>query len=92
MYLLRQWVDCYFPKGTSISDPEGGFVLWVELPSGYDVVAIYKRAYEKNISITPGVIFSTQKAYKNHMRLSCASVDVPQLKESIKKLATIISD
>lgn len=28
-----------FPKGTAISQPRGGFFLWVQLPDGVDAVS-----------------------------------------------------
>lgn len=30
--LMTEWVSRYFPAGTRVSKPQGGFTLWVELP------------------------------------------------------------
>lgn len=30
-----------FPKGTRVTDPPGGFILWVELPGGIDAQALF---------------------------------------------------
>jgi DNA-binding transcriptional MocR family regulator len=61
----------YFPEGTKISRPAGGYVLWVELPETVDAVKLYRAAVSKNISIVPGVIFSASGRFRNHIRISC---------------------
>src|SRR5690606_15770298 len=43
-----------FPAGTRVSQPAGGFILWVELPRGVDTRLLQKRALEKRISVAPG--------------------------------------
>lgn len=60
----------YFPPGTRISRPQGGIVVWVELPSQMDSRELFKRAISKGISILPGVFFSAQGLYKNYIRIS----------------------
>ncbi|RYZ27273.1 MAG: PLP-dependent aminotransferase family protein, partial [Sphingobacteriales bacterium] len=39
----RAIVD-YFPEGTMASRPQGGYVLWVELPKPLDTMALYDKA------------------------------------------------
>ena len=34
----------YFPKGTKVTRPAGGFVLWVELPPKVDALELFRRA------------------------------------------------
>ena len=59
-----------FPRGTKISDPSGGGVLWVELPSGIDGYQLFKTAMQHEISIAPGDLFSPSAKYKNFVRIS----------------------
>src|SRR6201999_114485 len=47
-----------FPAGTRVSKPTGGFVLWVELATGFDAIGLQRRALERGIAIAPGSIFS----------------------------------
>jgi DNA-binding transcriptional MocR family regulator len=61
----------YFPPGTKISRPAGGYVLWVELPSTIDCVNLYRAALAENIHIVPGAIFSASGQFRNHIRISC---------------------
>ncbi len=61
-----------FPAGVRVSRPQGGFVLWVELPENVDALELHRRALEEKISIAPGSVFSAQGAqFKNFIRVSC---------------------
>ena len=64
-------VSRYFPSGTKITRPQGGYVLWVELPRTVDSLELHRRALAQKISIAPGPIFSAKQKYKNFIRLSC---------------------
>lgn len=61
----------YFPEGTKLSVPQGGFVLWVELPEQVDTNEIFPLALKKKISFSPGSIFTSQEKYSNCMRINC---------------------
>src|SRR5206468_112671 len=41
----------------TISRPEGGFFLWIKLPSGTDKKRLAERAVEARIQYTPGPVF-----------------------------------
>ncbi len=60
----------HFPKGTRISRPTGGFVLWVQLPKKTDTFKLRAEAMKQGISIVPGKIFSSSCNYNNCMRIS----------------------
>lgn len=66
-----QAVVKYFPEGTKISRPAGGYVLWVELPPAVDALKLYRAALGEDISIVPGLIFSASGQFRNFIRLSC---------------------
>lgn len=70
--LLRDAVGRYFPPGTRVSRPEGGFVLWVELPGGMDALALYESALHEGIGIAPGRIFTLGEKYGSCFRLNAA--------------------
>jgi DNA-binding transcriptional MocR family regulator len=69
--LYSQAVARYFPSGTKISRPAGGYVLWVELPRNIDSLKLYRAAVAEKISIVPGVIFSPSGKFGNYIRISC---------------------
>lgn len=78
-----------FPEGTRVSRPQGGFVLWVELPEPVDTLVIYEKAKKLGIAIAPGSIFSVEGKYRNCMRLNAAWWDasVEVAIETLGKLA-----
>jgi DNA-binding transcriptional MocR family regulator len=68
---VRQAIAKYFPKGTRISRPAGGYMLWVELPAKINALKLYRAALAEHISILPGTIFSATGRYKNYIRINC---------------------
>lgn len=64
----------YFPEGTRVTKPQGGFVLWVELPRGIDSVELARKALQKNISVAPGILFSAKGSFRNFLRISCGQI------------------
>src|SRR5206468_1850411 len=67
VHMVSQAVAKYFPEGTCMSRPSGGYVLWVELPKNADSVAVYRAALEEGISISPGPIFSPSGKFRNYI-------------------------
>jgi DNA-binding transcriptional MocR family regulator len=79
-----------FPEEIRISQPQGGFVLWLELPTGTDSVALARRALRKGVSIAPGPIFSASGKFGNFIRLSSARVWDARLEKALVQLAKLI--
>jgi DNA-binding transcriptional MocR family regulator len=76
----------YFPAGTRLSQPQGGFVLWVELPSGIDSTLLYEEAVNAGIAFVPGDFFSASGHYRNCLRLNCGNPWSPRFEEAVKRL------
>ena len=68
---VRHAIAKYFPEGTRISRPAGGYMLWVELPPRIDSLKLYRAAFAEHISIVPGTLFSTSRRYRNYVRINC---------------------
>jgi DNA-binding transcriptional MocR family regulator len=81
-----------FPEGTRISDPKGGFVLWIELPRKIDCFELYNAALEHNIGITPGMLFSATRKFKNYIRINCGFPWTEQSEQAMEQLAQLIND
>lgn len=82
-----------FPSGTRVSRPEGGFILWVQLPKNVDSRVLQARALEKNISIAPGSIFSlSHNDYASFMRINCAIPWSSQAQKALGVLAKLVKD
>ncbi|ALM50922.1 PLP-dependent aminotransferase family protein [Halomonas huangheensis] len=71
---MRGWIQQYFPEGTRVSVPSGGFMLWLELPDGFDSIALNQRLAEHQLGIAPGPLFSASGKYRHCLRLNYASL------------------
>jgi DNA-binding transcriptional MocR family regulator len=67
---MTQVIEQAFPPGTKVSRPQGGFVLWVELPAAADTQRLFAHALDKGICFAPGVVFSASGKYAHCLRLS----------------------
>lgn len=79
-----------FPAGTRMTQPQGGFVIWVELPGDVDTFEIARQALEVGVSIAPGPLFSASGKYRQFMRLSCARVWDERLERGLLALAKLL--
>lgn len=88
---LRRHVAELFPKGTRMTNPKGGFSLWIELPGNVSGLDLFNRSISEGISIVPGEIFSQDDYYENYIRLDsgCYTAD---LKPAIRRLGEIIEE
>ena len=70
--VLSNAVMRYFPSGTRLTRPSGGFVLWVQLPETVDSLELYKLALKGGITLAPGYVFSAAQHFPNFIRLNAA--------------------
>lgn len=82
-------VHRWFPEGTRISRPRGGFVLWVELPGGADALELFRRALPRGIGVAPGPIFTSQDKYRSCLRLNCGHPWSPRIEAAVKTLGEL---
>ena len=82
----------FFPEGTKLSAPEGGYILWVELPEGVDGMELYQRAKAERIFIIPGVISSSTGRYKNCIRISCGTPWGAVMEEGMCRLGVLAAE
>jgi len=68
---MSESVGRNFPRGTRVSRPLGGFVIWVEMPEYVDAMKLFREAIESGISLAPGPIFSASQGFRNFIRLNC---------------------
>ena len=59
-----------FPENIKLGKPQGGFVLWIELPEHLNTIELLDILMKEKISIAPGRVFTLQDQYLNCMRLS----------------------
>lgn len=64
-------IDARFPAATRMTHPQGGYLLWVQVP-GVDSYTLYRRARERGVTIAPGRLFSAHDAYRDCFRRTAA--------------------
>jgi DNA-binding transcriptional MocR family regulator len=87
---IRAAIAQWFPEGTRVTRPEGGFVLWVELPPEVDGLKLHQQALRKGIGVAPGELFTTSDRYRNCIRVSGALWS-DRIREAIRTLGGIAS-
>lgn len=96
MHELILAIERYFPANTRITQPQGGFVLWVELPlenmisKNFDTYELTLRLLDEKIAITPGKLFTTTQKYKNCLRLSSGGMWTPGKEKAMKRVGELI--
>lgn len=60
----------YFPKGTKITCPDGGWWLWLELPQPFDAMNLLRSCVSHGIAFAPGALFSGSTKFHHCLRLN----------------------
>ncbi|MFQ2476730.1 PLP-dependent aminotransferase family protein [Aeromonas caviae] len=79
-----------FPEAR-ISNPDGGYFLWLEFDARLDGRALYASAIEQGVSIAPGALFSSQGQHNHCLRLNSSHPWSPQLDAALNRLAGLIA-
>jgi DNA-binding transcriptional MocR family regulator len=79
----------HFPEGCKLTQPCGGFVLWVELPPQVDAVRLFELAREQRIAIAPGPMFTNTTRYRNFVRLNCGHLWNRRLELAVAQLGQL---
>lgn len=85
----RDAVARHFPADTRVTDPQGGFVLWLELPPEVDCTALHARAVKQGIAFVPGEMFSATGQYRNCLRLACGQPWSETLEDGLRRLGRL---
>jgi DNA-binding transcriptional MocR family regulator len=90
----QQWlaldaITRHFPAGTRVTRPEGGYFLWLELPSGIDALELHRQALERRISIAPGQLFSADRRFTNCVRINTGYPDDRKILAALKTVGQL---
>lgn len=76
----------HFPAGTRLTTPQGGHVLWIQLPPGADAMDLYHAAARHGIRLAPGPMFSPRGGYRDFIRLNTG---FPWTEATERQIATL---
>ena len=79
----------HFPPGTRATQPEGGYFIWVELPSKVDALELHRLALSQGISLAPGHLFSADHRFRHHVRINFGHPDHKGFHAALKTVGTI---
>lgn len=78
------------PPGTTWSEPNGGFFVWVEFPDGVDAGQMLSEAIDEGVTYLPGSFFYTDDAGTRNARLSFSHASPAEIEEGIAALAATV--
>ena len=71
----------------ALSQPEGGYALWIQLPKQVDTLALYYTAKTEGITVVPGHVFGEDERYRHFIRLNAGHELTADVRQAIKDLA-----
>ena len=92
MHATADAVLRHFPKGTRIRKPQGGMLLWVEMPDGRSGLEVFEAALRQGIRVAPGAMFSNSTRYNHFLRISCGQRHTPEIARALATLARIVAE
>jgi DNA-binding transcriptional MocR family regulator len=78
------------PEGHFV-EPEGGYFLWLDLPRGTDVAAMFKLAGERGVQFVKGSDFMLEGG-DSSLRLAYSGVTPQEIEEGVTRLAEVYRD
>jgi DNA-binding transcriptional MocR family regulator len=82
-------VTRHFPAGTRVTQPEGGYFLWAELPGNVDALHLHRLAVSQNISLAPGPMFSADARFRHHVRINYGHPRAEQLEPALRTVGRL---
>lgn len=80
----------YFPADTRVTQPQGGYVLWVELNRSVHSLALFQAAIGEKISISPGQLFSLDQRYSHCIRISFGLPFTREIDGALRTLGSLV--
>ena len=80
------------PEGTRWNQPEGGYFLWFDLPSGVAANALLARAGEEDVVFIKGVDFFFHGGGEESARLAFSFATAHEIDEGITRLGRLVRE
>lgn len=88
-HVVLRAVAKHFPAGTRVTQPDGGYFVWVELPEGIDGLVLHRLALSQGISVAPGHLFSADRRFAHHLRLNFGHPENRRIEVALKTVGQI---
>lgn len=80
----------HFPQACSISEPQGGYVLWIHMPPEVDALRLHQEANAAGVAFMPGPLFSASGKFGNCLRLNCGNAWRPEIEAAVARLGALV--
>jgi DNA-binding transcriptional MocR family regulator len=80
------------PEGSSWTEPEGGFQVWLELPEPLDSREVHADALRAGVLVAPGFQFHHDGRPSRGFRLSIAQADEEAIREGVRRLGRVVKE
>ncbi len=88
---MSEAVARHFPAGCKLSRPQGGFMLWIEMPRQVDSRKVFEQARREHIGCAPGATFSCSSRFDHFLRVHYGEPWSAKLDAHIKRLGQIVA-
>jgi DNA-binding transcriptional MocR family regulator len=82
----------HFPAGCKLSRPQGGLMLWIEMPLQVDSRRVFEQARHEHIGCAPGATFSCSTRFNHFLRLHYGEPWSTRHEASIRRLGQIVAE
>ncbi|XZG71760.1 aminotransferase-like domain-containing protein [Chitinibacteraceae bacterium HSL-7] len=90
--VAHQCVVEAFPQGTICRFPEGGYILWVELPEALDARRLLAAALAEGINFAPGELFGAAGRYRHCFRLCVTQTWTTRHEAAVRRLGALAAE
>ena len=80
----------HMPEDAGWTEPTGGFLTWLTLPEGLDVLAMRPAALDAGVAYVPGPPFHVGGGGRNTLRLSFSHLTDAELDVAVERLAGVV--
>ncbi len=87
---LLESLAAEMPQGTTFTEPDGGYQVWVELPFEIDTRDLLADAARAGVLFAPGSQFLPDGGPSRALRLAIAQVSVEEIAQGIRALAQVV--
>lgn len=86
---VRACIANSFPAGTRVSRPQGGFILWIEMPECVNAIDLFHAAIKEKILCMPGVVCSGLTHFSHCLRLAVCFILDNAHRHAIRRLGEL---
>jgi 2-aminoadipate transaminase len=88
--LVAEALSAHMPDGTTWTNPQGGFYVWLTAPDGVDTVALSAAARARKVAYVPGRPFYPYDTGTTQIRLAYSRVADELIDEGVRRVGEVL--